>query len=82
VVLISEDLTPKGGTVHTAVTNQNGAFTVTGVEPGIYYAAAYETDEYQTLADPAVLKLLADKGTKVELKENDRRRLQLTLPGQ
>jgi hypothetical protein len=82
VVLIPEDLTLNGGAVHTAVTNQSGAFTVTGVEPGVYYAAAYETDEYQTLADPVILKQLVDKGTKIELRENDRQQLQLTLPGQ
>jgi hypothetical protein len=31
------------------------------------------------LSDPAILKQLVDKGEKVELKDNDKRQLQLTI---
>ena len=79
VILIPEDLTLNGGSVHTAGTNQNGSFTVKGVEPGRYYAVAYESDEARGFTDPAILKQLVDKGTKVEVKENDKPQLQLNL---
>ncbi len=79
VLLIPEDLTRNGGSTHTANTNQSGAFTEKGITPGVYYALAYELEEPRSMQDPTLLKLLVDKGTKVELKENDKQQLQLTL---
>ena len=79
VLLIPEDLTLNGGSVHTAGTNQNGSFTAKDLEPGRYYAVAYEPEEYRNFSDPAILKQLVDKGTKVEVKENDKQQLQLNL---
>jgi hypothetical protein len=79
IVLVPEDLTLNGGDVHTANTNQNGAFTAKGLAPGRYYALAYEADEYRNFDDPAILKQLVDKGSKVEVKENDKQQIQLTL---
>jgi len=79
VILIPEDFTLNGGDTHYGNTNQSGAFTVKGIAPGTYYALAYETDEYRSLDDPAILKQLAGKGTKVDVKENDKQQIQLTL---
>jgi hypothetical protein len=79
VLLISEDLIRSGGSPHTANTNQNGAFTAKGLTPGVYYALAYESEERRNMQDPTLLKLLAGKATKVELKENDKQQVQLTL---
>jgi protocatechuate 3,4-dioxygenase beta subunit len=79
IMLIPEDLTLNGGSVHTSGTNQSGAFTAKGLAPGVYYALAYQADEYRNFNDPAVLKQLVDKGTKVEVKENDKQQIQLTL---
>jgi hypothetical protein len=79
VLLIPEDLTVRGGSTHSSNTNQNGAFTVKGLAPGIYYAVAVEMAEYLNFSDPATLKQLAGKGVKVEVKENDKQQVQLTL---
>ena len=79
VILIPEDLTRNGGSVHRAGTNQNGGFDEKGLTPGVYYALAFEADEYRSFDDPAILKQLVDKGTRVEVKENDKQQLQVTL---
>ena len=79
LILIPEDLTRNGGSVHQAGTNQNGGFNEKGLSPGVYYALAFESDEYRSFDDPAILKQLIDKGTKVEVKENDKQQLQVTL---
>jgi hypothetical protein len=79
VLLIPEDLTRDGGSVHTSGTNLNGAFTEKGLAPGTYYAVAFETDEYRNFDDPVILKQLVAKGVKVEVKENDKRQVQVTL---
>jgi hypothetical protein len=79
VLLIPEDLTLNGGSVHTAGTNQHGVFTAKGLAPGRYYAVAYEAEDYQNFDDPAILKQLVGKGTNVEVKENDKQQIQLTL---
>jgi hypothetical protein len=47
--------------------------------PGRYYAVAYEAEDYQNFDDPAILKQLVGKGTNVEVKENDKQQIQLTL---
>lgn len=79
VLLIPEDFTRNGGALHTANTNQSGTFTEKGLTPGVYYALAYELEERRNMQDPTLLKLLADKATKVEVKENDKQQVQLTL---
>jgi len=79
VLLIPEDLTRNGGSVHTTGTNQNGTFTQKGLTPGVYYALAYESDETHDFEDPTLLKQLVDKGVKVEVKENDKQTVQVTL---
>lgn len=78
VLLIPEDLTLNGGEVHMAQGNQNGAFTESGLRPGTYYVLAFDSDEYRSYDDPALLKQLAAKGVEVELKENDKKQVQLT----
>jgi hypothetical protein len=79
VLLIPEDLTRDGGSLHTSGTNQRGAFMEKGVAPGTYYAVAFEADESLSFDDPAVLKQLVGKGVKVEVKENDKQQVQVTL---
>jgi hypothetical protein len=79
VLLIPEDLTRDGGSFHTSGTNQRGAFMEKGVAPGTYYAVAFEADESLSFDDPAVLKQLVGKGVKVEVKENDKQQVQVTL---
>lgn len=79
ILLIPEDLTLNGGSVHTTNTNQNGAFKEGGLSPGRYYVLAYEAEGYQDFDDPTLLKQLVGKGTKVDVKENDKQQVQLTL---
>ncbi len=79
ILLIPEDLTRNGGSVHFTNTNQNGVFTEKGLTPGVYYAVAFESEDFRSWDDPALLKQLVDKGTKVELKENDKKQVQVTM---
>jgi len=79
ILLIPEDLTRNGGSVHSTNTNQNGAFTEKGMAPGVYYAVAVESEDFRSWDDPAWLKQLVDKGTKVEVQENDKKQVQVTM---
>jgi hypothetical protein len=79
LLLIPEDLTRNGGIVHNNSTKQNGTFTSKGLTPGVYYAVAFESEEYRSYDDPAILRQLIDKGVKVEVKENDKQQAQITL---
>jgi len=79
ILLIPEDLTRNGGSVHSTNTNQNGAFTEKGMAPGVYYAVAFESEDFRGWDDPTVLKQLVDRGTKVEVQENDKKQVQVTM---
>ena len=52
---------------------------MTGVPPGHYRAYALEEMNYNEVQNPEVLKQLEQKGTDVEVKENDKKQIQLPL---
>ena len=80
ILLIPEDMNHMNANLAGSGADQNGAFTARSVAPGTYYAIAYEPDDQtQNVRDPAVLKLLSSQGTKVEVKENDKKQVQLTI---
>ena len=58
--------------------NQNGTFIAKQLRPGRYRIYAFEQANMGELQNPEVLKALESKGTEVELKENDRKQIQLT----
>lgn len=65
--------------VRTATTDQNGAFTITAAVPGVQIAAALEDWDESMARDEEVLKKLAEKGKRLELKEDSQETLQLKL---
>ncbi len=72
-------LVDDGGHQNAGNTDQNGAFTFKGLTPGQYHAYAFEQLDPSQLENPAVLKALEEKGTSIELKENDKKQLELPV---
>ncbi len=79
ILLVPEVLNSDGSGMHFGSTNQNGTFTFKNVPPGHYRAYAFEDVDTDDLQNPEVLKQLESRGTDVELKENDRKQVQLPL---
>jgi hypothetical protein len=65
--------------MHFGNSGTGGSFTVKQVPPGRYRAYAFEKMDFQQLQNPEVVRQLASKGTDVELKENDKKQIQLPL---
>lgn len=79
IVLIPDVLNADGSGMHFGSTNQNGAFTLKNIPPGHYRAYAFEDIHADQLENPDVLKQLESRGTEVEVKENDRKQIELPL---
>ncbi len=62
-----------------ATADQNGAFVFKSVPPGSYRAYPVENATILTLNNPQVLEALSGKGTDVEVKENDKKQIQLKI---
>lgn len=81
LILVPEPPRPDGSGPEYATPDQNGAFVFKSVSPGRYHAYALETGNSLTLSNPQVLDALSGKGTDVEVKENDKKQIQLkTVP--
>ncbi len=78
-MLVPETLHEDGSGMHFGNSGSGGSFTVKQVPPGHYRAYAFEKPDYQQMQNPDVLKQLESKGTDVELKENDKKQIQLPL---
>jgi Carboxypeptidase regulatory-like domain len=65
----------------TAVTDQNGKFTMTGITPGDYKLFSWETTEDSDAdwVDPEWLKPYETKGESIHLDEADKKSVSLTL---
>jgi hypothetical protein len=83
VVAFSEDPAkwevPSGRYVATARADQDGRYRIEGLPPGRYLAAAVESLEQGSAADPDVLELLRASATEVTLGEGERKGLNLKL---
>ncbi|HEX4751037.1 MAG TPA: carboxypeptidase-like regulatory domain-containing protein [Bryobacteraceae bacterium] len=79
IVLIPDQLNEDGSGIHNGNSTSGGAFTLKSVPPGRYRAYAFETLQYGALQNPDIQRELASRGVDVELKENDRKQLQLNL---
>ena len=79
IVLIPETLRSDGSGMYFGNTNQNGAFSIKDVPPGNYRAYAFEHINMGQLENPDVLKQLESKGTDIEVKENDKKQIQLSI---
>lgn len=79
ILLVPDVLNSDGSGMHFGSTNQSGTFTFKNVPPGHYRAYAFEEVNTNDLQNPEVLKQFESRGTEVELKENDRKQIQLPL---
>ena len=79
VMLVPEVLNDDGSGMLLGSTNQSGTFSLKQVPPGRYRAYALEQMNTGELQNPAVLRELEGKGSDVEVKENDKKQLQLKL---
>jgi hypothetical protein len=79
ILLVPDTLNADGSGIHFGSMNNNGSFTMTGVPPGHYRAYALEELNYNDVQNPEVLKQLEQKATDVEVKENDKKQIQLPL---
>jgi hypothetical protein len=79
VVLVPEELNADGSGMHFGNTDQTGAFAIRQVPPGHYRAYAFEDVNMNELQNPDLLKQLETKGSDIEVKENDRKQIQLPV---
>jgi hypothetical protein len=79
VVLIPEQMHEDGSGIEMSNSGAGGSFSVKNVPPGRYKAYAFEKLQYGALQNPDVQRELASRGVDVELKENDRKQVQLSL---
>jgi hypothetical protein len=79
IVLIPDQLNEDGSGIHTGNSSSGGSFSVKSISPGRYRAYAFERLQYGALQNPDVQRELASRGVDVELKENDRKQVQLNL---
>lgn len=79
ILLVPDTLNADGSGIHFGSTSNNGSFTMSGVPPGHYRAYALEEIDAGEVQNPEVLKQLEQKGTDVEIKENEKKQIQLPL---
>ena len=77
ILLVPDTLNADGSGMRFSNTDNNGGFTMKGVPPGHYRAYALEEMNYNELQNPEALKQLQQKGTDVDVKENDKKQVQL-----
>jgi hypothetical protein len=79
IVLVPEVLHADGSGMRFGNVTQNGTFSMKQVPPGVYRAFAFEQMSFGPLQDPDVLKQLEGRGTELEVKENDKKQIQLSV---
>ncbi len=79
VVLVPDTLNADGSGIHFGSVDQSGTFTIKQLPPGHYRAYAFEEANTGQLENPDILKQLESKATVVEVKENDKKQIQLPL---
>jgi hypothetical protein len=78
IALIPSVPNPDGSGLEFGNTDQSGAFAVRNVPPGAYRALALEHIDLQQLQNPELQNQLLGMGTEVEVKENEKKQIQLT----
>lgn len=79
VILLRDDASSSGSDMKFAESDQNSAFHMKGVSPGVYHAYAFEEMNTGLLQNPVMLKAISDKGVEIEVKENDTKQVQLSV---
>jgi hypothetical protein len=79
LVLVPDVVNEDGSGMSFVNTDQNGAFKLKGLRPGHYRAYAFEHLDMNQWQNPAVRRQLEGRGADVELNENDKKQIQLTV---
>jgi hypothetical protein len=65
--------------IYSSEPDQNAMFSKKELPPGKYHALAVEGVDYMAMGNPDLRKELASRGVEVELKENEKKSLQLQV---
>ena len=79
VAMIPDVLNEDGTGMHFEDPNSDGSFTAKQLPPGRYHAYAFAEVDREQLQNPDLRKQLESLGVEVELKENEKKQLQLPL---
>lgn len=79
IAVVPEQLAADGSGIRYATTDAKGSFKTPNLAPGRYRAYAFEEVNYNALQNPDVLKQLESKGEVFEVKENEKKQVQLPL---
>lgn len=79
IILVPEVLDPDGSGIRQSSTDGSGAFSMKQIPPGRYRAYAFEQVQSEEVQNPDLLRQLQSKGVEVELRENDKKQIQLPL---
>ena len=79
IVLVPEELRSDGSGIEYGNPTQTGTFSIKNIAPGRYRAYAFEEMKRDQMDNPDFLKQIESKGVEVELKENNKKQIQLTL---
>jgi len=79
IAVVPEELNADGTGIRFSQSDSKGTFSVPNLAPGRYRAYAFENVEISALQNPDMLKQLESKGSAFELKENEKKQVQLPL---
>ncbi len=79
IAIVPEQLNADGTGVRFSGTDDKGTFSIGNLPPGRYRAYAFEEVDFNALQNPEVLKQLESKTPLFEVKENEKKQVQLPL---
>jgi hypothetical protein len=79
IAVVPEELNADGSGVRFSATDTKGSFSIPNLPPGRYRVYALEEANFATLQNPDLLKQLESKSPLFEVKENEKKQVQLTL---
>jgi len=79
IAVVPEELNTDGTGVRFSQSDPKGSFSVPDLAPGRYRAYAFEDVNVSALQNPDMLKQLESKGSLFEVKENEKKQVQLPL---
>jgi hypothetical protein len=77
--VVPEELNPDGSGARFLNADAKGTFSVTNLPPGRYRAYAFEEVNFSALQNPDMLKQLESKSPVFDVKENEKKQVQLPL---
>ncbi|MFL6450748.1 MAG: carboxypeptidase regulatory-like domain-containing protein [Bryobacteraceae bacterium] len=79
IAVVPEELNADGSGVRFLATDTKGTFSITSLPPGRYRTYAFEEANLGALQNPDLLKQLETKSPLIEVKENEKKLVQLPL---